>query len=85
MLTIKQNNLRILAIEHGERVNNYIDCDVIYSGIQTLKGFDEYADAQHVSTAICFLDSAINYRKQDAKSTKYAEDFLDSMKTDLEA
>ncbi len=85
MLTIKQDNLRILAIEHGRRSNNWLDDDCAQEAINQLQEQNETSDPSDVLDSLRYLEASIAYRvhphqRSMAESAfNFVKQFVDTM------
>lgn len=81
MLTTKQDNVRIRAIEHGRRENNFIDCDVVQDAITQLEGYNETSDPKDIRDSISYLGTAIAYRRPKSAGALYCLELLKDFDT----
>lgn len=75
-MTDTQKNIVTDALTHADRINNYLDCDVVADAMRDLEA--STAD-QDVLDALHYLSTSINYRQTDAMSRYFAKAYAESM------
>lgn len=75
-MTFDQRQIIEDAKNHALAINNYLDDDVVQEGINDLGEAETLTEALH---ALSYVAMAINYRKVDRKSLKYADSFAASL------
>ena len=61
-LNLPQKNRLTLIVLEAERLNNWIDCDVIAESIDQLNTATDSEDRKEIRDAVIYLVSAIQYR-----------------------
>jgi hypothetical protein len=70
MLNLPQKNRLTLIVLEAERVNNWIDCDVIAENSRQLDAVIDGGDRAEIREAVISLVSAIQYRGGSLKLIK---------------